>query len=203
MMRQEWQPLLMVVSAPSGAGKTTLCNRLIAEFESVMYSVSCTTRAPREGEVDGKSYYFLAEPAFRERQEAGAFLEHALVHGHWYGTLRQTVLEGLAAGKDVLMDIDVQGAEQVRDVVRSAGDNDPLKRAFVDVFIAPPSMMDLQMRLFERGQDETADIERRLEQAEQEMARWREYSYMIVNDRLQVSYDALRAVFLAEHYRIR
>lgn len=195
--------LLIVVSAPSGAGKTTLCDRLLKEFGSIAYSVSCTTRPPREGEVNGRSYHFVTEARFQAHVDAGDFLEHALVHGHRYGTLRQPVLEALGQHRDVLMDIDVQGAARIRERLRQAPPGDPLRQALVDVFIAPPSIQDLQMRLFGRGKDDALTIERRLRQAGEEMAHWREYTYLIVNDRLQESYDALRAVYLAEHHRIR
>ena len=202
MIEQTWNPILMVVSAPSGAGKTTLCDRLKAEFSNVAYSVSCTTRPPREGEVDGRSYYFIEENDFNQRVEAGEFLEHATVHGYFYGTLRQEVLEALNKGLDVLMDIDVQGSAQIRKRLAEMLEGDPLKRSFVDVFIAPPSLEDLQMRLFGRGKDETETIDRRLKKATEEMDQYREYSYLIVNDNLDESYDTLRAIFLAEHARV-
>jgi guanylate kinase len=202
MIHPVWKPILLVVSAPSGAGKTTLCERLQAEFPSVVYSVSCTTRKPRVGEVHGKSYYFLSDEEFRRHVEAGNFLEHANVHGYLYGTLRQAVADALANQKDVLMDLDVQGADSVRACVRRAAPGDPLKSSYVDVFIAPPSMEDLQLRLFGRGQDEAEVISRRLQQAAAEMNRYREYQYLILNDRLEASYDALRAIFIAEHHRI-
>ena len=196
------RPLLLVVSAPSGAGKTTLCERLLAEFDSIHYSVSCTTRAPREGEVDGRDYFFLNETEFRAKVAAGEFLEHADVHGAMYGTLRRFITDGFAAGKDVLMDIDVQGAAQIRDRVRAAGAADPLHRAYVDIFIAPPSLDALRKRLQSRGKDSEAVIDRRVKQAELELSHWLEYQYLIVNDRLDASYDALRAIVLAERHKI-
>lgn len=193
-------PLLLVVSAPSGAGKTTLCDRLIREFDDLVYSVSCTTRAPREGEVDGKSYFFLSPEAFEARVAAGDFLEHAVVHGHWYGTLKQTVRDAMDRGRDVLMDIDVQGAEQIRARARR-GEPAWLRSVYVDLFIAPPSLRELQLRLWGRGKDDATVIERRLEVAGAEMERWREYRYVVVNDRLDESYDALRSILLAERRR--
>jgi len=202
MMNSSWPPVLMIVSAPSGAGKTTLCDRLGAEFPSIAYSVSCTTRPPREGEVDGRSYHFLTEEAFAERREAGDLLEYANVHGHWYGTPRDAVMQALESGRDVVMDIDVQGAADVRASVQNLPDNHPLARAYADVFIAPPSIQDLQLRLFHRGKDDPDVIARRMQEAEAQLARAHEYDYVIVNDKLDESYDALRAVFLAEHHRV-
>ncbi|MCB1101777.1 MAG: guanylate kinase, partial [Kiritimatiellae bacterium] len=114
MINVKPRPLLLAISAPSGTGKTTLCDRLVSEFPSMKYSVSCTTRSPRDGEIDGVDYLFLDEAAFVARIAEGAFLEHASVHGYRYGTLRETVLDAFAAGQDVVMDIDVQGAEQIR-----------------------------------------------------------------------------------------
>jgi len=193
--------LLLVVSAPSGAGKTTLCHRLMTEFPSIRYSISCTTRAPRAGERDGHDYHFLSERDFEVRRAAGEFLEYACVHDHWYGTLRQPVREALAAGGDVIMDIDVQGAATLRAGIRERLD-DPLHDAYVDVFIAPPSLDSLRDRLQARGQDAPDVIARRLKNAENEMARWREYRYLVVNDQLDAAYDQLRAIVLAERCRV-
>lgn len=202
MIGPTWNPMLLVISAPSGAGKTTLCERLAAEFDSIVYSVSCTTRKPRIGEIDGMNYHFLDEEEFMRRKENGEFLEYANVHGFWYATPRQGVLQALQSGKDVIMDLDVQGAASVREYLRKVAPNDPLRRVHVDVFIAPPSMEDLQLRLFGRGKDDVEVISRRLEEAEEEMSRWEEFQYMILNDRLDVSYDALRSIFLAAHHRV-
>lgn len=194
------RPLLIVVSAPSGAGKTTLCERLLAEFESIVYSVSCTTRAPREGEEDGVNYHFLDRATFEGRVAAGEFLEHATVHGNYYGTLRSTVLDAFARGKHVLMDIDVQGAIQIRQRLRAAAADDPLRCGFLDVFIAAPSIDILHKRLVARAKDSAETIARRVERAREEMEHWREYRFLIVNDRLDASYDALRAIFIAEQH---
>ena len=194
--------LLVVVSAPSGGGKTTLCERMLGEFHQMVYSVSCTTRAPREGEIDGTDYYFITEEEFERRAQAQEFVEHATVHGHRYGTLRRFIERGFASGRDVLMDIDVQGAAQIRQRLATLPPSDPLRRGFVDIFIAPPSIDVLRKRLHLRGKDADAVIERRLQQAEAELQRWREYKYLIVNDRLDVSYDALRSIIVAEHHRL-
>ena len=194
------RPLLLVVSAPSGAGKTTLCDRLLAESPGMVYSISCTTRAPRGSEVDGQDYHFLSEPEFARRVAAGEFLEQATVHGRRYGTLRQAVVEALAAGRDVLMDIDVQGAAQIR---RAALEGDgPLKRAYVDVFIAPPSIEALRERLSKRSEDTPAVIEQRVQNARGELDCWPDYRYLVVNDRLEEAYQQLRAIVSAEHCRV-
>lgn len=195
------RPLLIVVSAPSGAGKTTLCERLLGEFDHIAYSVSCTTRPPREGEVDGSDYHFLTREAFERRVAAGDFVEHALVHGHFYGTLREEVGRGFAAGQHVLMDIDVQGAMQIRAFLARMPENDPLRLGFVDLFIAPPSLEVLHKRLVGRGKDPADVIARRMAMAEEELRHWADYRYLIVNDRLDASYDALRAIVLAEQHR--
>lgn len=194
------RPLLLVVSAPSGAGKTTLCDRLLAESPGMVYSISCTTRAPRGNEVDGQDYHFLSEAEFERRVAAGEFLEHATVHGKRYGTLRQAVVEALAAGRDVLMDIDVQGATQIR---RAAlGEGGSLNRAYVDVFIAPPSIEALRERLCKRSEDTPAVIEQRVRNARGELDCWRDYRYLIVNDRLDDAYRQLHAIVSAEHCRV-
>jgi guanylate kinase len=194
--------LLVVVSAPSGGGKTTLCERLLAEFDQMIYSVSCTTRPPREGEIDGTDYFFITEEEFEQRAQAGEFVEHARVHGHRYGTLRRYIDRGFATGRDVLMDIDVQGAAQIRERLAALPPHDPLRRGFVDIFIAPPSIEVLRKRLLLRGKDADAVIERRVQQAARELEQWRAYQYLIVNDRLDASYDALRAIIVAEHHRL-
>jgi guanylate kinase len=192
------RPLLIVVSAPSGAGKSTLCDRLLAERPDMTYSVSCTTRAPRGEEVDGQDYHFLSEEEFARRVREGRFLEYAVVHGHRYGTLRETVEAAFAAGRSVLMDIDVQGAANIRRRVGAARPGDPLREGFVDVFIAPPSMEALRQRLVGRAEDSPESIERRLENAEAEMARAGEFRYRIVNDELDKAYRELEKILESE-----
>lgn len=196
------RPLLLVVSAPSGGGKTTLCNRLRSEFPQLVYSVSCTTRAPRGGEKQDVHYHFLTPDQFESRSQAGDFLEQAVVHGHRYGTLRSEVTVALSAGRDILMDIDVQGAGQIRAAVQAAPIGDPLQKAFVDVFILPPSESVLRERLIGRGEDSPEVIARRLANARREMETWRNYRYVIVNDDLAIAYDQLRSLVIAEHVRV-
>jgi len=201
MIHPEPRPLLIVISAPSGTGKTTLCDRLISEFRTMKYSVSCTTRQPRDGEIDGVDYHFLSDEVFQQKVSQGAFLEYAQVHDHMYGTLKDVVVDNLKAGIDVLMDIDVQGALQIRNAIMDAPDSDPLRRAYIDVFIAPPSIEVCHARLKGRGKDSDEVIERRMQQVEKELACWRDYQYFIINDRLDATYDTLRSIIIAEHHR--
>ncbi|MBP7276522.1 MAG: guanylate kinase, partial [Kiritimatiellae bacterium] len=189
--------------APSGAGKTTLCRRLLAEFPSFEYSVSCTTRPPREGETDGRDYHFITPEEFRQRASQGLFLEHAVVHGHLYGTLISAVGDVLKRGRDVLMDIDVQGAEQVRRSLRALPPDDAMAQAFLDVFISAPSLEELRRRLETRGSDAPDVIERRLRQAAAETARADEFMFQVVNDRLERAYDEIRAIAVAAGLRRR
>ncbi len=179
--------IALVISAPSGAGKTTLVQRLMQEFPQFGYSVSCTTRQPRQGEVDGKEYIFLSREEFELRRAQGYFAEWAEVHGNLYGTPLAPVKNSLQNGQDVLFDIDVQGAAQMKLSLAEA----------VFVFILPPSMEELERRLRSRGLDDEATIERRLTNARQEIRESRWYDAMVVNDELDAAYDALRAVFVA------
>jgi len=191
------RPLLLVVSAPSGAGKTTLCARLLEALPAIVRSVSCTTRAPRPGEVNGRDYVFMDAAEFRRRVDAGAFLEHARVHGASYGTPREPVEQALRSGHDVLLIIDVQGAERIRQLMKGPAAGD-LRSAFVDIFIVPPDMATLRQRLTGRGHDSPDDIERRLKNAECEMTRAPQYQYRIVNDRLEDAMARLQAIVQAE-----
>ena len=197
--RGKTRALLLVVSAPSGAGKTTLCDRLLAEHPGITRCVTCTTRPPRGAEVDGRDYHFLTMDEFSRRVEQGQFLEHAVVHGNQYGTLRSSVEEGLKAGKDVLMVIDVQGAAAVRQAAKAGGGL--LGQSYVDIFVSPPSLEALRDRLQKRGEDAPEVIERRLANARGEMARRGEYQYQVVNDDLEKAYAEIRAIIRAEHDR--
>jgi len=189
--------LLVVVSAPSGAGKTTLCERLLREMPDAVYSVSCTTRAPRGDEQDGREYHFLSGDAFDQRLAAGAFIEHAVVHGERYGTLRDTLVEALHAGRIVLMDIDVQGAAQIRAQVDRSDCPGILKTAFVDVFVAPPSLDVLRERLVKRGEDRPDVVERRIANAAMELAQEGEFMHRVVNDDIDAAYTEFKAIILA------
>jgi guanylate kinase len=189
--------ILFVVSAPSGAGKTTLTTALRQKPDFV-YSVSCTTRKPRPGEVDGEDYFFLPEDEFRARIEAGEFLEYAEVHGRLYGTLKQTVIEHLETGVDVLIDIDTQGAENIRDC------KDPfIQSALADVFIMPPSLDELRRRLLKRGTESEEQINLRLANAAGEMERWHDYRYTLISGSMEEDIEKFRSIMRAERYLSR
>lgn len=184
--------LVFVLSSPSGAGKSTLSRLLLEGDGNVQLSISVTTRARRGNEVEGRHYYFLDVPRFREMAEGGRLLEHAEVHGNLYGTPRAPVEAALAAGRDVLFDIDWQGTRQLAqampdDVVR--------------VFVLPPSMRELRARLERRAEDAAETIARRLRNAHDEIERWRDYDYVIVNDDLERSFETVKAILTAERTR--
>jgi guanylate kinase len=191
------RPLMIVVSAPSGAGKSTLCNRLVGEFPKIAYSVSCTTRDPRGEEKDGVHYYFLSRKEFKERAKNGEFLEYAKVHGNYYGTLEDTVLFAMEEGRHVLLDIDVQGAKQIRDTLSRLDPRHPIRRGFMDIFITPPSLEELERRLRGRGTDDEHVVRKRLENAKGEMEHASEYTYQIVNDDLEKAYSDLKTLILS------
>jgi guanylate kinase len=184
--------LLLVVSSPSGAGKTTLCTRLRREFSGLEFSVSYTTRAPRKGEEHGKDYFFVDPEAFEAMIRRDELAEYALVHGNNYGTSAPQVREALSRGRDLLFDIDFQGGRQLRQ---------KFPDDVVLVFILPPSMPELERRLRSRGTDAAEVIDRRLRMAREEIRHYGEYHYVIVNDDLDRAYDALRAVYVAERHR--
>ena len=178
------KPLFLVLSAPSGCGKSTLIDMLLQEYHDIVYSISCTTRAPRGEEEDGLDYHFLTKERFEELLAEDAFIEHAKVHDNYYGTLKAPIADVLSEGNSMILDIDVQGAAKVRDYVRSLPNTDPMKIGYVDIFISPPSMEELRARLEGRGTDTQAVIEKRLANAEGEMARAGEYMYRVTNDDL-------------------
>jgi len=183
---------LFVVSAPSGAGKTTLCREMRLRLPDLAYSVSVTTRAPRSGEVNGSDFSFASEAEFRRLRDAGAFAEWAVVHGHFYATPVRALETALAEGRDVLLDIDTQGATQLRARYPEA----------VLVFIVAPSMAELAQRLRERKSDAARDIEHRLGRARDEVALWRQYDYLIVNRDLKEAVEQLAAIIVAERCRV-
>jgi guanylate kinase len=189
--------ILFVVSAPSGAGKTTLVEAL-RQTHNLFYSVSCATRAPRTGEVDGEDYRFVADADFRARVAAGDFLEYAQVHGDYYGTLREPVLTNLNNGVDALIDIDTQGAATIRNC------SDPIIReALADVFIMPPNIDELRRRLRKRGTETEDQINRRLETALREMELWRDYRYTIISGSIDEDLERFRHIMAAESYLTR
>lgn len=185
------KPLFIVMSAPSGCGKSTLIDMLLQEYPDIVYSISCTTREPRGEEEDGLDYHFLSKARFEELIAENAFIEYANVHGNYYGTLKSPIVEVLAEGNSMIMDIDVQGAAKVRDYVRSLPNTDAMKAGYVDIFIDPPSMEELRNRLEGRGTDSQATIEKRLANAEGEIQRAGEYMFRVTNDDLAIAYKRL------------
>ncbi len=194
-MSNDARGVLLVVSSPSGAGKTTLCRRLRAEFPNLTFSVSYTTRRPRPGEVDGRDYHFVDHETFQEMIARDEFAEYASVHGNLYGTSVATIERALAAGRDVLFDVDYQGGEMLR---KRFGEE------VVLVFILPPSIAELERRLRARATDDEATIERRLRVAREELRHYHGYDFLVMNDVLDRAYDALRAIYVAQlHVRAR
>jgi guanylate kinase len=188
--------ILFVVSAPSGAGKTTLVER-IRRTPNLFYSVSCTTRTPRAGEIDRQDYRFLSDADFRERVAKGDFVEHAQVHGDQYGTLREPIVTNLETEKDVLIDIDTQAA-----VIRNCGD--PLiQDALADVFIMPPDLEELRKRLLKRGTETAQQIDSRLATAAREMEHWRDYRYTIISGSVEEDLQRFRQIMEAESHLSR
>ena len=190
--------LLVVISAPSGGGKTTLCHNLLAADDRLTRALTCTTRAPRPGEVEGSEYFFLAQDEFERRVAAGEFLEHAVVHGRRYGTLRREVIERLGAGRDVLLAIDVQGAGVIREETRRDAD---LAAALVTVFYVPGSPEILESRLRGRGTEDQETARRRLAAARGEVARWSEFDYLVVSGSMAEDVARLREILAAERMR--
>ena len=190
--------LLIVVSAPSGGGKTTLCQALLESSANTVRAITCTTRPPREGEKDGVDYYFLDAADFLRRVQAGNFLEHATVYGNSYGTLKSEVLNKLRGGKDVLLNIDVQGAETIR---AKAEDDEDIRKALVTVFLAPPSMATLEARLKKRNSDSAASIQKRLSIARHEIGHWKNFDYLIVSGTVEDDLARLTSVIAAEKMR--
>lgn len=189
--------ILFVVSAPSGAGKTTLCDAL-RQTPDFLYSVSCTTRAPRAGEIEGEDYHFLSDADFQARIAAGDFLECAEVHGKFYGTLRKPIRANLDSGVDVLIDVDTQGAASIRNFP-----DEFVRRSLCDVFIMPPDLEELRRRLTKRGTETAAQIELRLVNAAREMELWRDYRYTIISKSMEEDLIKFRNIMGAERYLSR
>ena len=185
--------LLIILSSPSGAGKSTLAKRLMGWDPSLRFSVSATTRPPREGEVDGRDYYFRSRPAFEAMVAAGEMLEHAEVFGNLYGSPKAPVEAAMAEGRDTLFDIDWQGGQQIR---RSA-----LAKDVVSIFILPPSIADLEQRLRSRGQDSAEVIAGRMAKSRDEISHWGEYDYVIINRDIDVAEAELKTILSAERAR--
>lgn len=194
----EEKPLIIVVSAPSGTGKSTICRRVIRDSESaelfdreLEFSVSTTTREPRRDEVDGVDYNFVNKSTFREIEDRGEFLESATVHGEKYGTSRSSVIEAIDSGKDVLLEIDVQGGKQVKKYWPSS----------VLIFIAPPSLEELERRLRNRGTESETEIEKRLSVAREELESIDFYDYVVINDEIDHAVNKVKSIRTAEKCR--
>jgi guanylate kinase len=188
--------ILFVVSAPSGAGKSTLLKAL-RQTPDFVYSVSCTTRLARPGEIEGEDYCFLEAAEFERRIAAGEFIEYACVHGNYYGTRRDAVVRHLEEGVDVLIDIDVQGARRIRE------GSEMIRAALADIFIMPPSLDELRRRLIRRGTETDEQIEMRVRNAAQEMEAWRDYRYTIISGSVEEDLVKFRAIMRAERYLSR
>ena len=186
--------LLLVMSSPSGAGKTTLSRKLLAADRNITMSVSVTTRRPRPGEIDGSDYHFISKDEFAAMRDAGGLLEWAEVFGNYYGTPRKPVDEALARGRDVLFDIDWQGTQQLAQAME-----DDLVR----IFILPPSAEDLRVRLIKRAQDTSSIVAKRMAEASREISHWPEYDYVIVNDEVETAHAQIAAILTAERLKRR
>ena len=186
--------LLLVMSSPSGAGKTTLSRKLLAADPAITMSVSVTTRSPRPGEVDGKDYHFISKEQFARHRDAGELLEWAEVFGNFYGTPRKPVEEALTRGRDVLFDIDWQGTQQL---------GQAMEDDLVRLFILPPSAEELRERLIRRAQDSATVVAKRMAEASSEISHWPEYDYVIVNDEVEASHRQIMAILTAERLRRR
>ena len=193
------KPLMFLISAPSGAGKTTLCTNLLTLNPNMRRAITCTTRAPRAGEKDGVDYHFLDPATFLRRVQSGHFLEHATVYGNSYGTLKSEVMEKLDRGCDVLINVDVQGAASIR---KAAEQDATLKLALVTVFLTPPTMEIAEKRLRKRGSDSEEVIQRRLAVARQEAAQWRHFDYLLLSGTPEEDTSKAMAILMAERMRI-
>ncbi len=191
-IRIERRGLMLVLSSPSGAGKTTISRSLLAGDENLSMSVSATTRAPRPGEVDGKDYFFMEPVDFNLMVNRDELLEHAKVFDHYYGTPKQAVENALSDGKDILFDIDWQGTQQL---AQKAGDD------LVSIFILPPSTQALEQRLKNRAQDSDEVVARRMSKASEEISHWAEYDYVVVNDDIKRCQEEVKAILQAERVR--
>ncbi len=191
-IRIERRGLMLVLSSPSGAGKTTISRSLLAGDDNLSMSVSATTRSPRPGEMDGKDYFFMKPVDFNLMVNRDELLEHAKVFDHYYGTPKQAVENALSEGKDILFDIDWQGTQQL---AQKAGDD------LVSIFILPPSTQALEQRLKSRAQDSDEVVARRMSKASEEISHWAEYDYVVVNDDIKRCQEEVKAILQAERVR--
>ena len=192
-MAADRRGLLIILSSPSGAGKSTLARQLMGWDETLSFSVSATTRAPREGEEDGVHYHFVDETRFKQMVSEGEMLEHAHVFGNFYGSPAAPVRKAIESGRDVLFDVDWQGAQQIA--------NSVLRDHVLSVFVLPPSIKELRRRLETRGQDSAETIAKRMEKSWDEISHWDGYDYVLVNDNLETSFARLKTIIEAERLR--
>ena len=192
-------PLLILISAPSGGGKTTLCDLLLQSRQEMTRAVTCTTRPPRPGEQDGVDYYFFTAAEFLKRVQAGNFLEHATVYGNSYGLLKSELLGKLRAGQDVLLNVDVQGAATIRAAALAEPE---LREALVTVFLTPPSVEILEQRLKRRNSDAAAVIQKRLAVAKQEVGQWKNFDYLLISTSKPEDLRRMLAIVETEKMRV-
>jgi guanylate kinase len=199
MAKQNPKSLLILISAPSGGGKTTLCRQLLRARRNMVRAVTCTTRSPRKGERNGVDYYFLKADDFLKRVQAGNFLEHATVYGNSYGLLKSELLDKLRAGKDVLLNVDVQGASTI---FKKAETDPELKQALVTIFLTPTSLAEVEARLERRGADSPEVIRRRVATAKQEIAQWKNFDYLLISSSKEEDLRRALAIVGAEKMRV-
>jgi guanylate kinase len=198
MKKAKPNPLLILISAPSGGGKTTLVRQLLRARRSMVRAVTCTTRLPRPGEKNGVDYYFLKAQDFLRRVQAGNFLEHATVYGNSYGLLKSELLDKLRAGKDVLLNVDVQGAATIREQAQAVPE---LKDALITIFLTPTSLSEIERRLRNRAADSPDVIRKRVTAARQEIVQWKNFDYLVISGSKQEDLRRAQAIIEAEKMR--
>ena len=184
------KPKFIILSSPSGGGKSSLCNMILSARDNFVYSISYTTRPPRGSEIDGVHYHFIDEEEFKNHKNNGKFIEYARVHDYFYGTTKESIFNNMQNGYSVILDIDVQGAKSIREMVRDISD-DIIKDGFMDIFIMPPSIKVLEMRLRNRKTNSEESIKKRLIEAENEIKKSNDFNHVIINDNLESTFSEL------------